>query len=153
MRRRRVNQVIDPVLTVDVAATGVQRLVYLLVANKPFRYGKDYTRIVYIGTTASGVSRIAGSASKRIKQTIENGVVPGLRRLDAYVVWAKTKRGRQTSQGEKFWLLLERALLIRFCNKYGRPPPLNDTGHNMKEKREFSIFTRRTIDRIINRYT
>src|SRR5438105_12853455 len=34
-RRRRINQVFDPVLSVHVAATRVSRLVYLLVANRP----------------------------------------------------------------------------------------------------------------------
>ncbi len=150
-RRRRINQIFEPVLTVDLAATNVQRLVYLLVANKPFWHVKDYTRIVYIGTTGSGISRIAGSASTRIKQASDEGTVSGLRRLDAYVVWAKGKRGAQTIKGRKFWSILESALLIRFREKYDKPPPLNGTGY-MKENGEFAVFRRETIDRIINRY-
>ena len=149
-RRRRINQIIDPVLTVDVAATKVTRLVYLLISNKPFKIGRDYSRIIYIGTTEKGVRRIAGSASRQIEQAITKRVVPGLRRIDAYVVWAKTRRGRPAV---KEWYILERALLIRFFFKYGKPPPLNGTGHKMKERNEFKVFTRRTIDRIIARYT
>jgi hypothetical protein len=121
-------------------------------ANKPFSHGgKGYTRIVYIGTTGSGISRIAGSASVRIKQAIDERTVPGLRRLDAYVVWAKGKRGAQTIKGRKFWSILESALLIRFRDKYGEPPALNGTGY-MKENGEFEVFSRDTLDRIINRY-
>lgn len=153
MKRRRVNQIIDPVLTVELDATSVEKLVYLLVSNKPFRHGKDYTRIIYVGMTGAGISRIAGSASKRIKEVYDNGIPTGLRRLDAYVIWAKAKRGPQTIKGRKFWSILERALLIRFHEKYGRTPLLNGTGHNMKEMGEFEVFTRKTIDRIIGRYT
>lgn len=92
-RRRNVNQIFDPVLTVNISATNVMRLVYLLVANRPVRYVKEYSRIVYIGTTKTGIRRIAGSASSRIQQA---GNVRGLRRLDAFVVWARTRRGPQT---------------------------------------------------------
>jgi hypothetical protein len=45
-RRRNVNQIFDPVLIVNISATNVKRLVYLLVANRPVRYGKEYSRIV-----------------------------------------------------------------------------------------------------------
>ena len=152
-RRRRINQIIDPVLSVEVAATRVDQLVYLLVSNKPFKIGKYYSRIVCVGTTGSGVGRIAGSASKRIVQAIDNKSVPGIKRLDAFVVWAKRRKGPQTAKGRKLWNILERALLLRFCAQYGTPPPLNGTGHKMKERSEFEVFTRVTVDRIINRYT
>ncbi len=66
MLKRRINQIYDPVITVDIAATKVKRLVYLLVANRPIKYGKDYSRIVYVGTTGHGIRRIAYSASKHI---------------------------------------------------------------------------------------
>jgi|CXWL01.1.fsa_nt_gi hypothetical protein len=150
-RKRNVNQIFDPVLSVDISATNIDRLVYLLVANKPIRYGKEYSRIVYIGTTKTGIKRIAGSASKRIRQAVDERIV-GLRRLDAFVVWARTKRGPQTKKGQKLWGILERALLIRFCDKHGERPRLNGTGHNMKEKGEFNVFRKVTIDKIINRY-
>ena len=115
-RRRRINQIFDPVLSVDIAATKVKRLVYLLVANRPVRYGRDYSRIVYIGTTRNGVSRVASSASKRLVEAA-NGDLRGLRRLDAFVVWAKSKKGPPTSKGKNFWHDLERALLIEFCRR------------------------------------
>lgn len=152
-RRRRINQIIDPVLSVEVAATKVSQLVYLLVSNKPFKIGKNYSRIIYIGTTGLGVGRIAESASTRIVQAIDDKSVPGIRRVDAYVVWAKPRKGPQTAKGRKLWHVLERALLLRFFFQYGTPPPLNGTGHKMKERSEFEVFTRTTIDRVINRYT
>lgn len=152
-RRRNVNQILDPVLTIHVSATSFKRLVYLLVANRPVRYGKANSRIVYIGTTAKGVLRVARSASIRIQQANDQHLLRGLRRLDAYVVWARTKRGPQTKKGNKLWHILERALLLRFCELYGERPRMNGTGHRMRVTGEFDVFRQKTIDRIINRYT
>lgn len=151
MSRRRINQIYDPVLTVDISATKAQRLVYLLVANKPLPYDKDYSRIVYVGTTGKGIRRIAASASKNIVDAGQR--LTSIKRLDAYVVWAKSKKGPQTKKGAKHWSILERAFLMRFRNMYGSPPLMNGTGQRMKERNEFDVYSRSTIDRIILRYT
>jgi len=150
MPRRKINQIYDPVLSVQITATKVRRLVYFLVANRPVRYKKGYSRIVYIGTTERGVRRIAASASYHITAA---GELKGIRRLDAYVIWVKSKQGPQKKKGRTHWELLERAMLLSFRKSYGNPPRLNQTGHKMKERNEFDTFSRRTINRVINRYT
>ena len=153
-RKRRVNQIFDPVLTVNISATNVRHLVYLLVANRPVRYGRKYSRILYIGTTERGVRRIASSASKRIQQAVDTKTLRGLRRLKAYVVWAKKLSGRHpTKKSQNLWRMLERALLIKFCNMHGgQRPRLNETGHKMKDRGEFDLFRERRIERILDRY-
>ena len=150
MTHRRINQIYDPVLTVQITATKIKRLVYFLVANRPVRYEEGYSRIVYIGTTKLGVRRIATSASHHIAAA---GELQGIRRLDAFVVWVKSKKGRQTKKGMNLWAVLERAMLLCFCEMYGEPPRLNKQGHKMKLKHEFDTFNERTIARVINRYT
>ncbi len=65
-RKRRINPIFDPVLTINATKTDVQKLVYILVVNRPIKYENDYSRIVYIGTTEQGIKRIAGSASKLV---------------------------------------------------------------------------------------
>lgn len=149
--RRRINQLYDPVLTVHIAATRIPRLVYLLVANRPRRYGKEYSRIVYIGTTSHGVRRMAQSAAKRISE--HSRQLHGLRRLDVFAIWAKSLKGRQTKRGMAHWRLLERALLLRFKEQYGEQPALNQTGQRMRERHEFDVFRKKTIDRLIARFT
>lgn len=151
MGRRRINQIFDPIMSVEIAATKVQRLVYLLVANRPVHYGHDFSRIIYIGTTKHGLRRIAYSAYFRINEAVDR--VRGLRRLNVYVVWARSKNGPQTKRGMNFWQLLERALLLRFCERYGRPPLLNRTGQRMRARHEFDVFRQKMVDRIISRYT
>lgn len=152
MARRRLSQSFDPVLTIDATRTKVKRLVYLLVANRPVRYGKDYSRIVYIGTTKNGIERIAGSASKRVTEALKKE--SGIKRLDAYVVWTSTKRGPQSVHGKPLWHILERALILAFKYKYNDDPPrLNIQGRRFREHNEFDIFAYEAVERIINRYT
>ena len=151
MAHRRVNQIYDRVLSVEISATKVKRLVYLLVANRPIRYQRNYSRILYVGTTEKGIRRVAQSASRRIVDARRE--LNGIRRLDAYVIWVRTKAGPQSKKGMNFWRILERAVLLRFRELYNEPPHLNGTGHKMKERNEFDVFRRRAIDRIILRYT
>ena len=49
----------------DRTAIKAEHLVYLLVADKPQRYEWKRSPILYIGTTARGVARIANSAAHR----------------------------------------------------------------------------------------
>ena len=156
-RKLNVNQIFDPVLTVDISATDVTYLVYLLVANRPVRYGKKtYSRIVYIGTTERGIRKIASSASKQIQRVADEKLLRGLRRLQAFVIWAKTKTppGRHRAKSNQdLWRKLERALLVQFCRMHeGYAPRLNKTGHKMRAHDVFDVFRQKRIGRIIDRY-
>ena len=111
-KRRRIRQSFDPVLTIDARQTNVRRLVYVLVANRPIRYGRDYSRIVYIGTTEHGIRRIAGSASRRVTQALEQ--LHGIKRLDAFVIWTSPRTGPPTKRGRKVWYVLPWAPVIHF---------------------------------------
>jgi len=151
-RRRKINRILQPVLTVNRAAMKVKRLVYFLVADHSIQYGKKgSSRILYIGTTKTGARRIAISAvyqlaaAKKLK-------LRGVKRLDAFVVWAKSKKGPQTKRGVAHWNLLERAILLRFREIYGQVPRLNTQGRKMRKKHEFKTFRESTIDRLINKY-
>lgn len=48
----------------------------------------EFNWIVYVGTTEQGIRRIAGSASRRVTQALEQ--LHGIKRLDAFVVWTPT---------------------------------------------------------------
>jgi len=43
-----------------------EKLVYILLAPKPQKYPRGRSRIMYVGTTEKGISRIAGSVSNKI---------------------------------------------------------------------------------------
>jgi hypothetical protein len=148
-RRRSVNQIFDPVLTAQVTGAGYDELVYFLVANRPYRYPRESSRIVYIGTTAAGLWRISSSASERIYNG--KNELHGFKRLDAYVIWSRTKRGPQTYQGRPIYKILERAALIVFRETCGTIPILNGNGSGIRTENEFVVFARKRIERIVGR--
>jgi hypothetical protein len=125
----------------------VNRLVYLLISNKPIRYRKGRSRIAYVGTTSKGIRRIAQSAAYRITQAFDK--FRGSTRFDAHVVWTTTKRGPQTKKAAKIWKLLESAIIIRFRQIHGEAPKLNVHGKKLKPKNEFDVFRRVAIDNLI----
>lgn len=130
----------SPALTVRRTDVKKDRLVYLLVASKPQRYQYGHSRIVYIGTTRRGLRRIAASAAQRADDVLG---LHGVKHFDVRIV---TCQGRQHV---KTWHKLERALLLRFREKYGRVPALNQRGAKMRETDEFRLFTRKRLDAVL----
>jgi len=147
---RRVNQEFEPVLTIDVTATSFDRLVYILVANRPLRYQKESSRIAYIGTTEAGVWRIASSASMCAYKS--RGKLRGCKRLHAYVIWSRAKRGRDQFRGRRYHHILERAMLLSFRKRYGTVPLLNTNGNGITEEHEFKVFRRTRVERLIGQF-
>ncbi len=149
-RKRHVNEVYDPVLSATVSATDFDELVYLLVANRPYKYDKGSSRIVYVGTTTAGMWRVLSSASEKIHNG--RGELHGFRRLDAYIIWSSTRKGPKSYKKKKIYKLLERAVLISFREKYGSVPILNKQGKNIEAEFEFDVFFQSRIDTIVARY-
>src|SRR5258708_5787212 len=103
----------DPAITISRAAYAAEELVYIAVANKQIRYGHGPSCIVYFGTTKRGARRIAGSAAWKAETLLQHY---GLRELKFYVVTCGA--GASTKAARK----LERALIIRFRERFGAPP-------------------------------
>ena len=144
IRRAKIKQIFDPVLAVERSALRARKLVYLLVANKPIRYGKKYSRIVYVGTTEHGVRRIASSAANRAGKALG---LPGVTRVEAFVLHCKLRKH------VKMWEILERAVLLAFRDEFNdQVPRLNIQGRGIRVKNEFKIFSRPQLRRIVNRY-
>ena len=122
-------------------AIGRDRLVYALVADKRVRYKRGYSRIVYIGTTKKGLARIARSVAIRAEKILK---LHGVRAFEARVM---TCRARQRV---KTWLKLERALLIKFRERYGEPPKCNTHGKRMKRRDEFEYFSEKRVADILD---
>jgi hypothetical protein len=149
-RRRNINQIFDPVLTAQVTGADYDKLVYFLVANRPHSYPKSSSRVVYIGTTSAGLWRISSSASEKIYKGYDE--LHGFKRLDAYVIWSKVKRGPGTYRDRPIYRILERAALIVFRKTYGSIPVLNKQGKGITEEHEFTVFSRKRVEQIVGRY-
>lgn len=130
-------------LEVTRIAIGNEKLVYVLIANKKFRYPHGRTSaIAYIGTTKRGVARVAGSAAERSEEILS---LHGVKRVIARIVTCSSR------QKVKTWLKLERSLLLEFRAAYGSVPKCNSHGKNMVETDEFSYFSRDAVRKLIEK--
>jgi hypothetical protein len=133
-------QLAQAAITITRAASGASELVYIAFANKPLRYHGD-SRIAYIGTTKNGALRVANSAVWKADVVLER---KGIHTLEFWLIPAP-RRGNQPT-----YLKLERALLLRFHERYHSVPIANKQGRNFFWRDELDYFTIGSIDRIID---
>lgn len=133
-----------PAVTVSRPALKAKELVYIAVANKPIKYSNGKSRIVYIGTTAAGVDRIAVSAANKAGMLLGHH---GITSLEFFVVTSSSKSGTKT------WRKLERGLLLAFKDVYGEPPTCNTAGKRMKWTDETDYFSNYRLTSIIEKYS
>jgi hypothetical protein len=119
-------------LTCTRAALGLDEVAYVIVADRRQAYPTGTSRIVYIGTSGRGLSRMAASAAARAPAALE---LPGVRRVHVVPV---SYRRREVAAN----LLLERALLATFRDAFGDLPALNRRGGVMRLDIAFSVFSR-----------
>lgn len=126
---KRIGQLHDPVLMISADATDAQRLVYILCSNRPVKYKTGRSKIVYIGMSRKGISRLAESASEKIEEGFD--LLWGLKRLDGYVVWPQNRAGRPIG-GKSPQNSLESDFLKVFIDIHGERPKLNGSGQGIK---------------------
>jgi len=129
-------------LTVVNSRYWARRMVYVLRADKPLKYKKGRSRIVYIGETRRGTKRPASSAASKALQAFRT--LRGVRRIDVHPL---TFRGKQNV---KIWEVLERDLLTTFKALFGEIPQFNRQGTG----RKFSVdriryFRKRRLQKIV----
>jgi hypothetical protein len=130
----RVSKNPIPVMTVERKIGRRRELVYLLLAEKPQKYPRGRSRIMYVGTTKKGVSRIAGSVATRSEQIFQKW---GVRKIEVHVAWCTSVKKVQS------WKLLERAILADFVSIYGRLPDCNRAGKSFQWDSKVSKYFRR----------
>jgi hypothetical protein len=133
-RRARVNVFLDPVLSISRRAFQQEKIVYILLANKRFKY--SYGRrspIIYVGTSKKGAARIGQSIIDKGAQALESH---GVKRIDAYLVTCQLRKK------VAIWKKLESALLIVFRERYGKMPRYNSRLSNKPETDEWEYFSR-----------
>jgi hypothetical protein len=140
-KKLRIKQQHRPAITITRTALHASQLVYIASASKIVRYPWGKSRITYIGTTKNGVHRIASSAAWKAKYLL---TIHGIKQLEFFVVTCNAQQAVQT------WRKLERALLIRFRQRFGEVPKGNAQGKNMQWKGEEKYFAISKLDRIID---
>jgi len=128
-------------ITITREAYAASELVYIAYANKRLHYPHGHSRVAYIGTTKTGAWRVANSAVWRAEDVLNR---QGIHTLEFWLI-PTPRRGRQATYRK-----LERALLLRFRERYGCVPCANKQGGNLRWRDEHDYFTAGSIEKIIN---
>jgi hypothetical protein len=142
MRKLRIKFKDRPALIIHRAAFANNHLVYIGRANRAFRYPWGRSRIGYIGTTRKGARRVASSAAWKGEELL---FARGVTEVEFCILTCAKHPGVRT------WIKLERALIIRFREKYGAVPVGNISGKKMRWKDEARYFRLRRLDQLIEK--
>ena len=134
----------EPAITITRTAYAASELVYIAYANKPLHYQHGVSRIAYIGTTKNGVWRVASSAAWKAEDLFKR---KGVHTLEFYII-AAPRKGKQASYRK-----LERALLLRFRERFGSIPHANKQGKNLRWRDEYDYVTPQKVERIIDDFS
>ncbi len=143
-KKPRIRATGKPAVVINRSAIKKDCVVYIAVANKPSKYRHGRSRIVYIGTTKAGASRIAASAAGKAKELLD---LHGVTHLEFHVVSCAPRQNVQT------WRKMERGLLLCFRDVYGEIPTCNTQGKRMEWRDELKYFTRARLRAILERYS
>lgn len=140
-KRLKVKWQRTPAIVINRTAFRDNKVVYVARTNKKARYPLGRSRIAYIGTTKKGARRIASSAAVRGEELLYEY---GMKHLEFIVVTCGKVQSVET------WRKLERALLIRFRELYGRIPRANKAGERIRWNDELRYFRIEKLDRILS---
>ncbi|MGH9028832.1 MAG: hypothetical protein ACRDV4_04375 [Acidimicrobiales bacterium] len=127
-----------PAMTVTRLAGAPKKLCYIVTANKIVAYPTGRSKVVFIGATDEGISRLVTTVAARTEEILSNH---DLTHFEAHVVTCNSLPRIAT------WHKLERALVLTFRDVYGQPPLCNRHGAGFQEEDEFSYFAR---ERVLN---
>ena len=145
MRTLRIRSCKESVLQVDRSFFWKQRLVYILVANKPLKYPRKIaSKIIYIGTTGRGSHRPATSAVAKAMEVF--GEIRGVNQIDVHLLTCAPRRNVQT------WKALEAALLTVFEDMYWSLPLLNKKHGEFAHPDDLKYFRADRLKRLIRAF-
>ena len=134
-----------PALTISRIALHADQLVYIAQANRAIRYPNgERSAIAYIGTTKNGIARIASSAAWKSRDILSHH---GVNHLEFFVVTAQAKPRVNIPRK------LERALLLRFKERFGGVPIGNKQGNRLRWHDELDFFTHAKLDKVLDSYS
>jgi hypothetical protein len=143
-RRLRIRTAGKPAVVIHRSAVRRDCVVYIAVGNKASKYPYGRSKIVYIGTTKAGASRIAQSAAGKARELL---ALHGVTHLEFHVVSCRPRQKVRT------WRKMERGLILCFREIYGQIPKSNRQGKGMKWRDERKFFTEAQLRSIIQKYS
>lgn len=146
MRAMRVKCSKNALLTVERSRQWNRRMVYILVADKSFKYsnGSRRSQIIYIGTTGKGARRPATSAVDKASEAFSK--LRGVKKIDVHIV---TCRGRKAM---KTWKHLESSLLAVFRDRYWDLPEYNKKKGSVRYAEDVSLFRPKALQQVLRQF-
>jgi len=139
---RKIKVKLEPkyVMKVTRSAVGNEKLVYVILISKQYKYTWGRSSIVYIGTTKRGVTRISQSVAKKSDRVLK---IHGVKEFSVRIITCAGRRKVKT------WEKLERALILTFRHKFGSVPLFNDRGKKHKWGDELDYFRQVRLTKIL----
>jgi len=142
MRALKVKVSKTSLLTVQRSSQWDRRMVYILVANKTYKYPSGRrSRIIYIGTTGKGAGRPATSAVEKASDAF--GELRGVKKIEVHLA---TCRGRKRM---KTWLHLESALLATFTGLHFKLPIYNKRKGSVDYMEDIRFFRQKPLQKLV----
>jgi hypothetical protein len=141
MRRAKIKSGKGTLILSDVQSSD-RALVYVLIANRKFKYRHGRSSVAYIGTTNRGLKRICESVAFRADEILSKH---GVRKIEVKFF---SCGGRQKV---KMWRKLEHAMLFTFRSIYGEVPDCNAQGKGITEGDVFDYFSRDGVRSLVQR--
>lgn len=140
MRKLKVRQPKQALLTITRSREWTDKMVYILAANNARRYRNGRSRILYIGTTKKGANRPAASAVNKASEAFYK--LRGVKTIHVHIVTCAPRKAMQT------WKRLESALLDAFRNRYFQLPTYNKVRPTTRE----GLFSTKALTSIIDKF-
>jgi hypothetical protein len=120
-------------------------MVYILVANKPYKYksGKR-SHIIYIGTTGEGARRPARSAVDKASQAFSE--LRGVKEIKVHIASCRGRKALKT------WEHLESALLATFRERHFELPRYNKRKGSIKDIEDIKLFRLKALQKLIRQF-
>lgn len=129
-----------PLLTLTRSRQWIDKMVYILVANRSFKYKNGRSRILYIGTTKKGGNRPAASAVNKASEAFYK--LHGITTIHVYIVTCAPRKAIPT------WKRLESALLDAFRGRYFELPKYNKVRPMPRQ----GLFSKTAMEKILNQF-
>ncbi len=140
IKKIKANFIKEPAITVNRVAVQSDTVVYIFVASKQQQYKLGKSRIIYVGTSKRGISRMASSMAEKADAALH---LHGVTHFDVKIATCTKRQNRET------WKILEHDLILRFRQKYGEVPQLNVVGKGFSD--EFEHFTYEYMGNLIKK--
>lgn len=142
MRALQIRVTDDSLLTIRRSNRWKKHMVYILVANKSFKYDSgERSHIIYIGTTGHGGRRPATSAIDKASEAFSE--LRGVKEIRVHIA---TCRGRKAV---RTWEHLESALLAMFRQMHWELPKYNKRNGSVANTADIDLFREKALKKLI----